>query len=80
MFYANDAGVSVEGSARVIQQGLIADRIVVSSWADLLPNQREIINKINWKPIDPKNALILLAEAVTDFHEDESEFTDPGVK
>ncbi len=73
-FLATDGGISVSGS------GIIQGDIVVAPWADLLPHQRNVLNEINWRPLDPKNPLILLAEAVTDFHEDESEVSDKDVK
>ena len=79
MFFATDGGISVHGP------GVVQGDIVVAPWADLLPHQRNALNEINWQPVDPKNPLILLAEAVTDFQgleptEDESEISGLDVK
>ena len=78
MFFATDGGISVSG------RGCVQGDIVVAPWADLLPQQRNVLNQINWQPVDPKSPLILLAEAVTDFQglepiEDESGFSNPEV-
>jgi hypothetical protein len=43
------------------------------SWADLLPEARRLIAAADWAPVEPKNALIQLAEVLTDWTEDDPE-------
>jgi len=65
LIVASDFGIECEiprpGSPHILDS-------IVESWTDMMPKvRRALIRSENWQPIDPKPAMLILAEAACDW-------------
>jgi len=71
---ANTTGLSspvaAAGDSHVTFVAISVGEIVDLSWADILPPQKKFLFGLRWEPVEPKDPLTQLAEALTDWRED----------
>ena len=64
--YASDYGLIEFEKA----QGSCIREEKVTAWHDVLPNKRRsLLDSEDWEPVDPKDPLIVLAEAMDDWRD-----------